>query len=149
MANHIHHKLFFSHPPAIVWEYLTNQELISQWLMENDFQPIVGYDFRFRARPIPDFNFDGIIYCKVVEIVPFKKLSYSWKGGPGNGVITFDSLVVWTLHEKEGGTEVELEHTGFEKTDLTIYSIMDQGWLKNMKKIGDLINTSKYGTTNA
>ncbi len=149
MTNRIHHKLFFSHPPAIVWEYLTKPELIAQWLMENDFQPIVGYDFRFRTRPMPNLNFDGIVYCKVVEIVPFRKLSYSWKGGPGNDRITLDSLVVWTLHQKDDGTELELEHTGFNESDLTMYSIMDEGWLKNMKKIVDLINTAKYGTTNA
>jgi uncharacterized protein YndB with AHSA1/START domain len=33
-----------------------------------------------------------------VEVVPLQKLSYSWKTGPGEGRITVDSLVVWTLH---------------------------------------------------
>jgi uncharacterized protein YndB with AHSA1/START domain len=148
MANRVHHKFFFTYPPATVWEYLTKAELMAQWLMENDFQPVVGCDFQFKARPIPALDFDGIVYCKVVEVVPLKRLSYSWKTGPGNGRITVDSLVVWTLHEKEDGTELELEHTGFKEADLSMYATVNEGWLKNIKKIAELINI-KYGTTNA
>ena len=76
MTNQVHHKFFFSQSPAVVWEYLTQAELISQWLMENDFQPVVGHDFRFQTKPVPSLNFDGIVYCRVVEIVPLKRLSY-------------------------------------------------------------------------
>src|SRR5579863_7455553 len=112
MNRTIKHNLFYSHTPEIVWEYLTNSALISQWLMPNDFQPIVGHDFTFRTKPIPLFEFDGIVYCKVLEIIPYKTLSYSWKGGPGNGKINLDSIVVWKLSPKDGGTEVLLEHSG-------------------------------------
>ena len=150
MTKSIHHKFFFPHPPEVVWEYLTKAELISQWLMENDFLPIVGHDFQFRTKPLPNFNFDGIVYCKVLEIIPFKKLSYSWKGGPGNGKITLDSIVVWTLHAKENGTELILKHSGFnEMENFTMYSLMNGGWLKNIQKISTLINAAKHGTTNS
>jgi len=148
MTNSVHHKFFFSHPPATVWNYLTKAELMAQWLMENDFQPVVGYDFQFRSRPVPALDFDGIVYCKVVEVVPLKKLSYSWKTGPGDGKIFVDSLVVWTLHQKDEGSELELEHRGFRDADLNMYTAVDEGWLKNIKKIAELINT-EYGTVNA
>ena len=82
MPNSINHKLFFPNPPAAVWEYLTNSELMELWLMKNDFKPIVGHEFQFKTNPMPGFDFDGNIYCKVLEIVPNKKLIYSWKGGP-------------------------------------------------------------------
>ncbi|MEP7277437.1 MAG: hypothetical protein ABI813_02235 [Bacteroidota bacterium] len=59
------------------WEYLTNPSLMEQWLMKNDFQPIISCHFQFRTNRIPALDFDGIFYCRVVEIVPFKKLSYS------------------------------------------------------------------------
>jgi len=148
MNKNIQHKLFYSHSPEVVWEYLTRAELISQWLMETDFQPIVGYDFQFRTKPLPNFNFDGIVYCKVVEVIPLKKLSYSWKGGPGNGKITLDSIVVWTLTAKDNGTEVLLNHSGFKETDISMYAIMNEGWLKIMHKIAEHINTATHGTTN-
>ena len=95
-------------------------------------------------------DFDGIAYCKVLELVPHKKLSYSWKGGPALGQITLDSVVVWTLVKKDNGTELRLDHTGFrELENYAIYPAMNEGWLKNMKKIPELINAAKHGATNA
>ena len=148
MTKSINHTYFFPHEPAVVWDYLTKAELIEQWLMKNDFLPIVGYDFTFTTRPLPNHNFDGMVYCKVLEIIPFKKLSYSWKGGPGEGKITLDSIVVWTLQPKDNGTELVLKHTGFKETDFNMYAVMDEGWFKIIRKIAELINTATHGTTN-
>jgi uncharacterized protein YndB with AHSA1/START domain len=149
MAKSIKHTVFFQHPPEVVWEYLTKAELMALWLMKNDFQPIVGHDFEFRTKPLPQFDFDGIAYCKVLELVPYKRLSYSWKGGPGEGKINLDTVVVWTLVGKEAGTELFLEHTGFSEVEnLLIYGGMNQGWLKNMHKIDELIKAAKHDTTN-
>jgi uncharacterized protein YndB with AHSA1/START domain len=146
MANHIHHDYFFPHPPEVVWEYLTTPELMSQWLMPNDFLPLIGHDFTFRTNPIPSLNFDGICYCKVLEINAPEKLSYSWKCGPGEGKITLDSVVVWTLRSKEDGTDLTLDHTGFKEIEnFAIYTGMTDGWLKNLQKISVLINTKKDG----
>ena len=148
MTASIKHQFFFPHAPETVWEYLTKPELMEQWLMKNDFMPIIGYDFQFRTNPIPSLDFDGIFYCRVVEIVPFKRLSYSWKSGPGDGRITLDSLVVWKLEPKNDGTELFLEHSGFSKKDnLNMYNAMTDGWLKNIHKIADRINAAKHDTT--
>jgi uncharacterized protein YndB with AHSA1/START domain len=149
MTKTIHHNYFFPHPPPVVWDYLTKAELMEQWLMKNDFQPVVGYDFQFRTNPIPKLDIDGIFHCKVLEIVPYKKLSYSWKAGPGNGQVSLDSIVVWTLTAKDNGTELSLLHSGFrEIEDFNIYSGMNEGWLKNTQKIAGLINIANHGTTN-
>ena len=144
MKNSINHQWFFNNSPEEVWEYLTKAELIEQWLMKNDFQPILGHQFTFRTNPLPKFDFDGTAYCTVMEIIPLKKLTYSWKGGPGDGKISLDSVVVWTLHPKDGGTELELVHSGFKEIEnMMIFSAMNDGWFKNMKKIGELINAAK------
>ncbi len=45
-----------------------------------------------QTRSQAELDFDGIFYCRVLEVSPFKKLSYSWKGGPGDGSITIDSV---------------------------------------------------------
>ena len=42
------------HPPEKVWRALTQAPLIAEWLMQNDFQPVVGHRFNFRATPIPN-----------------------------------------------------------------------------------------------
>jgi uncharacterized protein YndB with AHSA1/START domain len=150
MTKSIKQQFFFPHPPETVWEYLTKPELMAQWLMKNDFQPIVGHDFQFRTNPIPSLDFDGIFYCKVLEVVPCKKLSYSWKSGPGEGKITLDSVVVWKLQPTDKGTELFLEHSGFAKDEnLNFYNGLTDGWLKNLQKIADLLNASQHGTINA
>ena len=150
MAKSIKHTFFFPHAPETVWEYLTKPELMELWLMKNDFQPIVGYDFQFRTNPIPSLDFDGIFYCKVLEIVPFKKLSYSWKSGPGEGKITLDSVVVWKLQPTDKGTELFLEHNGFaEKENLAFYNGLNHGWVEKFQKIEQLLKTAQHGNTNA
>jgi uncharacterized protein YndB with AHSA1/START domain len=129
MERDIKHIWFFKHEPETVWEFLTNSELISQWLMENDFQPIVGHKFKFDTKPKIKLGFDGIVYCEVLEVEPLKKLSYSWRGGPGNGKIRLDSVVVWTLRPKENGTELLLEHKGFKGIENYLaYFFMNEGW---------------------
>ena len=142
MAQSIKHQLFFPHPPGAVWEYLTNAALMELWLMKNDFQPVVGHEFQFRTKPHPDVDFGGIFYCKVLEVVPFKKLSYSWKGGI-DGRTTLDSIVVWTLTPTATGTELHLKHSGYIDDTTAIYKAMDAGWLSNIKKIAQLIITKK------
>ncbi len=150
MAASIQHQLFFQHPPKAVWEYLTSAELMEIWLMKNNFQPIVGHEFQFRINPIPSLDFDGIVYCKVLEIVPHERLSYSWKLGPGDGTLNIDSVVRWELKPKDNGTELLLNHGDFAiMENLGIFNSMHDGWLKNMHKIADQLNMAIHGTTSA
>ena len=149
MTTAIRHHFFYAHPLEAVWEYLTKAELLSQWLMPNDFELIIGYDFQFTTKPLPQFDCDGIFYCKIAEIVPFKKLSYSWKTGPGHGKISLDSLVVWTLVEKDNGTELQLLQSGFKEVEnFNIYTAMTKGWFENMEKIAKYLNTPAHGASN-
>jgi uncharacterized protein YndB with AHSA1/START domain len=150
MKKSITHQFSFPQPPEQVWEYLTNADLMALWLMKNDFKPVVGAEFQFNINPMPALEFDGIVYCKVLELIPFKKLSYSWKSGPGNGEITVDTVVVWKLEPKGNGTELFLEHSGFtEKVNLNLYHGLTDGWLKNIQKIANLLNETQHANSNA
>lgn len=150
MTRSIKHQFFFPHPPEMVWEYLTRPELMELWLMKNNFQPILGNDFQFRTNPIPSLDFDGIFYCRVLEIVPFRKLSYSWKSGPGEGKITLDSVVVWNLQQAGKGTELYLEHSGFEKEEnLDFYRGLTDGWLEKIHNIANLLKAVRHDNTKA
>ena len=92
-----------------------------------------------------------MVYCKVLEIEPLKKLTYSWKCGPGNGQITIDSIVTWTLEAKDNGTELLLVNDGFKEANFNviIFNAMEKGWLDNMNKINKVINEVKNGSTRA
>nr|WP_294793124.1 SRPBCC domain-containing protein [uncultured Mucilaginibacter sp.] len=150
MSKVIKHQYFFSHPIEMVWEYLTTSELMAQWLMKNDFQPVVGHDFQFRTGPIASLDFDGIFHCKVLEIDPLKKLVYSWQSGPGEGKITLESVVTWDLQPKNNGTEVFLDHRGFAKEEnLDFYNGLMHGWVEKLQKIDNLLKAAQHGHTNA
>lgn len=146
MNKTIHYRYFFNQEPKVVWKYLTESSLMEQWLMPNNFEPVVGYEFQFRSKPAPQIEFDGIAYCRVLEIVPMKRLSYSWKCGPGQNKITLDSIVIWTLIPKDGGTELLLEQSGFKEIEnANIFLAMKEGWMKHIKLIEDHIKTESHG----
>lgn len=150
MQKDIIQNWFFQHPVEAVWESLVNPELLSQWLMENDFKAKVGHKFTFYTKPRVKIGFDGIVYCEVLEIVPMKLLSYSWKGGPGNGKLTLDSIVTWKLNKKGEGTELTLEHKGFKGFNNFIpYLIMSKGWKDNIRRrLQRVLNTQTNETSN-
>ena len=148
MQSEIKQSWFYTAPPETIWEYLTRAELLSQWVMKNDIKPVIGHHFMFSTRAMPEMDFDGKVYCEILEMVPLKKLVYSWKAGPGDGSTNIDSLVTWTLIPKNEGTELLLEHTGFdEKVNKAIFGAMNNGWKQNMGKIEVLITKEKADET--
>src|ERR1700722_670806 len=108
------------HSPEKIWRALTEGPLIKEWLIDNDFQPVVGHKFNFRFTPMPKWN--GIIDSQVLVIEPNKKLSYTW------GSLGLESVVVWTLVPAEGGTLVRMEHSGFRPDQEAAYKGATYGW---------------------
>ena len=41
-------------PPEKIWRALTQPHLIEEWLMKNDFKPVVDHRFNLRKDPRPD-----------------------------------------------------------------------------------------------
>ena len=37
------------HPPEKLWRALTQPHLMEEWLMKNDFKPVVGHRFNLRG----------------------------------------------------------------------------------------------------
>jgi hypothetical protein len=64
--------------------------LIAQRMMNNDFEPVVGRKFQFRAEPMPNWN--GVVDCEVLIVDPFQRLSYNW------GVGGSEIRKLWILH---------------------------------------------------
>jgi uncharacterized protein YndB with AHSA1/START domain len=118
------------HPPEKIWRALTQGPLIKEWLMDNDFEPVVGHRFQFRSTPVP--NWDGIIDSQVLVIEPNKKLSYSW------GTMGMESVVTWTLTPTDAGTRLRMEQSGFGPDQDAAYKGANYGWQKfigNMERV--------------
>jgi uncharacterized protein YndB with AHSA1/START domain len=147
MKTEIIHQWVYEQNPEEVWEYLTQSELMAIWLMPNNFKAIVGHEFEFRTNPIPSLELSGVFYCKVLEIVPLKKLTYSWKGGPDAGITKLDTLVEWTLEPHKNGTQLFLTHSGFKEINYSILMGMTEGWQKNIQKMLNHLNSSHHGNT--
>jgi uncharacterized protein YndB with AHSA1/START domain len=110
------------HPLEKVWRALTQGPLIKEWMMDNDFQPVVGHKFNFRSTPVPGWN--GLIDSEVLVVEPNKKLSYSWSS------MGLGSVVVWTLAATGGGTHLRMEHSGFRPDQDAAYKGAKYGWQK-------------------
>jgi uncharacterized protein YndB with AHSA1/START domain len=120
----------FAHPPEKVWRALTQGALIKEWLMDNDFQPVVGHKFSFRATPVGTWS--GVIESQVLVVAPNQKLSYSW------GTLGVDTAVTWTLAATRTGTLLRMEQSGFGPEQDANYKGAKYGWTKfigNMERV--------------
>ena len=103
------------HPPERIWCALTQPHLIEEWLMKNDFNPVVGHHFNFRA----DW---GTVDCQVLAVEPNKTLSYTW------GAYDLKSVVTWTLTPTSTGTRLRMAQSGFRPDQQQYYQGAQGGW---------------------
>jgi uncharacterized protein YndB with AHSA1/START domain len=107
----------FPHPPEKIWRALTEPHLIEEWLMQNDFQPVVDHRFNLRG----DW---GAVDCQVLEIEPHKTLSYRWDA------MGLESIVTWTLTPTRTGTHLRMEQAGFRRDQEQAFQGAKFGWQK-------------------
>ena len=113
------------HSPDKVWRALTQDHLIEEWLMKNDFKPVVGHRFNLRA----DW---GAVDCQVLAVEPNKTLSYTWAA---HGL---ESVVTWTLTPSSTGTHLRMEQSGFRPDQPRYYQGAKVGWqrfLANLEQV--------------
>jgi len=116
------------HPVEKIWRALTKGSLIEEWLMNNDFQPVVGHSFNFRATPMPHWN--GVVDCQVLVVEPNRQLSYRWNASGEEAAGGLKTTVTWTLTPTKGGTLVRMEQSGFRPEDERNYQGASYGWQK-------------------
>jgi uncharacterized protein YndB with AHSA1/START domain len=104
-----------AYPPEKIWQALTQPHLIEEWLMKNDFKPVVGHRFGLHA----DW---GAVNCQVVEVEPNKTLSYTW------AAYGLESVVTWTLTPTNTGTHLRMEQSGFQPDQQQAYQGAKHGW---------------------
>jgi uncharacterized protein YndB with AHSA1/START domain len=107
----------FAYPPEKLWRALTLPHLIEEWLMKNDFRPVVDHRFKLSA----DW---GAVNCQVLAVEPNKTLRYTW------GDDHLKSVVTWTLTPTRAGTHLRMEQTGFRPDQPRYFIGAQMGWPK-------------------
>jgi len=116
---------------------------MGRWMMQpTGFEARVGRHFTFQTTPAG--LWDGVIRCKVLEVVPNERLSYAWRGGHAENVgygSLLDTLVTFTLTSVGVGTRLKVVHAGFvlPRND-TAYTNMSDGWKKVVRNLGAVID---------
>jgi uncharacterized protein YndB with AHSA1/START domain len=115
-----------AYPPEKVWRALTQEPLIADWLMANDFEPAVGHRFNLRMAPSPHWN--GVLDCEVLAVEPNRRLAYTWNSSGEEAAAGIKTTVTWTLTPAAGGTLVRMEQSGFRPDQTNNYRGAEYGW---------------------
>jgi len=98
----------YNAPVDILWRAITDKNEMKKWYFDLE---------EFRAEPGFRFSFTGgkddreyIHLCEVKEVIPMKKLSYTWKykGYTGESKVTFE------LFPEGDKTRLKLTHDGLD-----------------------------------
>lgn len=103
-------EILLNAPVSKVWKAITDKNDMKEWLFDllTEFRLEVGFEFQFKGKGKKGQNY--LHLCKITEVIPDKKLSYSWKYDkyPGNSLVTFE------LFEEGEKTKLRLTHEGIE-----------------------------------
>jgi uncharacterized protein YndB with AHSA1/START domain len=114
------------YPPERIWRALTQPHLIEEWLMKNDFEPVVNHRFNLRA----DW---GAVDCQVLEVEPNRTLSYAW------AAYGLESVVTWTLTPTSTGTHLRMEQSGFRQDQQQAYQGAKYGWQRFLANLDQVL----------
>ncbi len=91
-----------------LWKAITDKEEMKAWYFDlTAFKPEVGFEFTFTGRS--DVR-EYVHLCRITEVIPGKKITYSWKYEGFEGV----SYVTFELFDEGAKTRLKLTHEGLE-----------------------------------
>ena len=94
--------------------------------MKNDFEPVVGHRFNFRADR-------GAVDCQVLTVELNKALSYTWDA------YGLKSVVTWTLTPTSAGTQLRMEQSGFPPDQPQYYQGAKGGWQQFLARLDHVL----------
>jgi uncharacterized protein YndB with AHSA1/START domain len=121
------------HPPEKLWRALTQPHLIQEWLMKNDFRPLVGHRFNLRG------EWGGVLDCEVLVVEPNKELAYTWNHVHDDAAFNLQSIVTFTLTPTAAGTRLRMEQAGFRPDQRQAFGGANAGWQQFFAKLEQVL----------
>jgi uncharacterized protein YndB with AHSA1/START domain len=123
----------FPHPAERLWRALTQPHLIAEWLMKNDFAPVVGHRFHLTG------EWGGVLDCEVLAIEPERSLSYRWDYVHEDPAFDLRSVVSFALEPTAAGTLLRMEQAGFRPEQKQASGGAVYGWQQFFGKLEQLL----------
>ena len=123
----------FPYAPEKVWRALTQPQLIAEWLMKNDFRPVVGHRFNLRG------DWGGVLDCEVLTVEPNKTLSYTWNFAHDDAAFKLNSVVTFTLAPTRTGTRLRMEQLGFRPNQKQAFGGAKAGWQQFFARLEQVV----------
>lgn len=120
-------------PPEKLWRALTQPHLIEEWLMKNDFAPVVGHGFKLTG------EWGGVLDCEVLTVEPERTLSYTWDFANDDPAYALKSVVTFTLTPTATGTHLRMEQAGFRPTQKQAFGGAHAGWKQFFDKLEQVV----------
>ena len=124
------------HPPEKIWRALTQPHLIAEWLMKNDFSPIVGHRFNLSG------DWGGVLDCEVLAVEANRSLSYTWNFAHDDAAYALQSVVTFTLTPSSKGTLLRMEQAGFRPEQKQAFGGAKAGWQQFFAKLEEVVARS-------
>jgi uncharacterized protein YndB with AHSA1/START domain len=123
------HDVRFPQTIERVWDAISDRGALAQWLMDNDFEPVVGHRFHFDAGPPR-----GLIDAEVLAVEPPTRLQMRWMLDGRTTTVTI------RLHADGDGTRLRLEHTGLSDEQRPKF---DTGWVEKFENLTPVLEESR------
>ena len=108
-SNVVQLERVYNAPVNVLWKALTDKTEMKKWYFDlAEFKPEVGFKFTFTGGPCPEKQY--VHRCEITEVVPMKKLTYSWRYEGYEGI----SHVTFELSPEDDKTRLTLTHTGLD-----------------------------------
>jgi len=99
----------FNAPIEEVWKAITDKHRMKQWYFDlKEFKPEKDFEFQFYGQGLKGEQY--LHLCKITEVVPSRKLTYSWRYDGFEGI----SYVTFELFPEGDKTRLKLTHEGLE-----------------------------------
>ena len=121
----------YQRPIDQVWEIVTDQKYLSQWLMPGNFEAKKGKQFRFDCPP-DENECSDFVNGEVLEVEAPKRIQFTWR----TASLAYETIVTFLLDQTEEGVNFQILHEGFAEASIEECDKHLTGW----KYHQDLIN---------